>query len=101
MRAFRGTKVSDEILAEYLFFDDISALAISDAQRDGVFDRTCPSLQVGVHRLHTTLPWDHRRLFIQENAERYGVWCHCEGHHGRLGGQILRLVAAVWDLTKR
>ena len=80
--------ISQEINAKYLIFDDFSDLAISDAQRDGFCERMCSPLQVGVHRLLTTLPWDHRRPVIQENAERYGVWCHCEGHDGRLGGQI-------------
>ena len=88
--------VFDEILAEYLIFDDISDFAISVAHRDGVCERMCPSLQVGVHRPHTTLPWDHRRLIIKENAGRYVVWCHCEGHDGRLGGHWMAV--AVWDL---
>ena len=80
--------VSHEINAKYLIFDDFSDLAISAAHRDGVCKRMCPSLQVGVYRPNTTLPWDHRRLFIRGNAGRYAVWCHCEGHVGRLGGQI-------------
>ena len=89
--------VSAEIIAKYLIFDDVSDFAISADHRDGFCERMCPSLQVGVHRPHTTLPWDHRRLFILVNAVRCVVWCHCEGHDGRLGGQNLRLLA-VWDL---
>ena len=58
----------------------------------------CPSLQVGVYRPHTTLPWDHRRLFILVNAGRYGVWCHHKGHDGRLGGKICVWVAVWADL---
>ena len=89
--SFSGQEgVSHEINAKYLIFDDFSDLPISAAHRDGFYERMCPSLQVGVYRPNTTLPWDHRRLFIRENAGRYGVWCHCEGHDGRLGGQNLR-----------
>ena len=80
--------VSDEILAKYLIFDDNSDFAISAANRDGFCEGMCPSLQVGVYRPHATLPWDHRRLIIWANAGRYVVWCHREGHEGRLGGQI-------------
>ena len=97
--------VSDEILAKYLIFDEISDLAISADHRDGVCERMCPSLQVGVYRLNTKLPWDHRRLVMKENAGRYVVWCHCEGHDGRLGGQICVWwfvgCVAVWDLIPR
>ena len=86
--------ISGEITANYLIFADVSDLAISDAHRDGICERMCPSLQVGVYRPHSTLPWDHRSLIIRLNAGRYGVWCHCEGHVGRMGGQILRLGAS-------
>ena len=88
--------VSHEILAKYLIFDDISDLTISPAHRNGFCERMCPSLQVGVYRGDTTLPWDHRRLIMCEIAGRYGVWCHCKGHNGRLGGQFVWV--AVWDL---
>ena len=80
--------VTHEISVKCLIFDDISDLAISGAHRDGFCERMCPSLQVGVCRPHTTLPWDQRRLIIMENAGRYAVWCHFEGHDGQLGGQI-------------
>ena len=88
--------VSDEINAKYLNFDDFSDFAISPAHRHGFCERMCPPLQVGVDRPHSTFPWDHGRLFIRENAGRYVVWCLCEGHDGRLGGQNLRLMV-VWD----
>ena len=52
----------------------------------------CPSLQVGVYLPKTTLPWDHKRLIIRENAARLRICCLCEGHDGRLGGQI-----CVWS----
>ena len=80
--------VCHDISAKYLIFDDIADLAISEAHRDGICERMCQSLQVDVYRPQTTLPWDHRRLVMKENAGIYAVWCHCEGHDGRLGGQI-------------
>ena len=80
--------VSEEINAKYLIFDDFSVFAISAAHRDGFCERMCPSLQVGVYLPNTTLPWDHRRLIMWENSGRFVVCCLCEGHVGRMGGQI-------------
>ena len=62
--------VSEEITAKYLIFDDVSDFTISDAHRDGIFERMCPSLQVGVSRPHTALLWDHRRLIMRVNIAR-------------------------------
>ena len=80
--------VSGEINAKYLIFDDFSDLAISAAHRDGFCERMCPNLQVGVYRPNTTRLWDHRRLVMWVIAGRYGVWCHRDGHDGRLGGKF-------------
>ena len=64
-KSFPGHEgVSHEISAKYLIFDDFSDFTISAAQRDSFCERVCPSLQVGVYRPHTTLPWDHTRLII-------------------------------------
>ena len=62
--------ISGEITANYLIFADVSDLDISDAHRDSICERMCPSLQVGVSRPHTALPWDHRRLIMRENIAR-------------------------------
>ena len=62
--------VSEEITAKYLIFDDVSDLAISDAHRDGICERMCPSLQVGVSRPHTALLWDHRKMIMSVNIAR-------------------------------
>jgi hypothetical protein len=62
--------ISGEITANYLIFADVSDLAISAAHRDGICERMCPSLQVGVSRPHTALLWDHRRLIMRVNIAR-------------------------------
>ena len=50
--------VSGEISAKYLIFAAFSDLAISAAHRDGFCARMCSSLQDGVYRPDTTLPWE-------------------------------------------
>ena len=58
--------VSGEITDKYLIFAAVSDFAISAAHHDGFYERMCPFLQVGVDRLDTTLPCDHRRLVIRK-----------------------------------